>query len=139
MASRIRLFRSVHKYQRWMGIFSTKLNEPTPFNGRNSFFIISLTHFWIPPFLFFAFKASSFKDYADCLYAFTTSFACYSHYIVQMIYITNFVSLTKNYEKFIEHSKYKNAYLLLYANVQFIFSIFYSRSEQKNTILCQIE
>lgn len=102
---RIHLFRCVLKYQRWMGIYSIESNKSAPFNYRSVFFRISLAHFSIPTLLFFVFKAYSFKDYAGCLYAFISSFACTSHHTMQTLHIRNFEMLTRKFEEFIEQSK----------------------------------
>lgn len=105
MAGRIRLFRSVRKFQRTMGVYSTKPNQRAPFNYRNLFILSCYTQLTIPSTLFLVFKAKSFKDYADCFYAISTAFACGSHLIQQMLHITNFEKLTKKFEEFIEQSE----------------------------------
>lgn len=105
MTGRIRLFRSVRKFQRTMGIYSTKSSKRAPLNFRNLFVLSCFAQLAIPSILFFVFKANSFKDYADCFYAFSTSFACSSHCVVQMLHINNFELLTKKFEEFIEQSK----------------------------------
>lgn len=105
MNGRIHLFQSVQKYQRWMGVYSTQWNTPAPFNYRTLLFLGSYVHFFIPSFSYFVFKATTFREYADCFYAFITSVSNCSFYVAQMVQVTNFDALIRNYEQFIEQSK----------------------------------
>lgn len=105
MAGPIHLFQSVRKCQRMMGIYLTESNELAPFNSKIFLTLFCLWEFFIPTFLFFVFKATTFRDYADCFYAFSSSCASTTHLIVQMVHITNFETLTKKFETFIEQSK----------------------------------
>lgn len=88
-----------------MGIYVTESNKPAPFNRQNFVFLLSYWLFFFPSFLFFVFEATTFRDYADCFYGFITSVSSSSYYVVQMLQVTNFVSLTKQYEDFIEQSE----------------------------------
>lgn len=73
-----------------MGVYSIELNKRAPFNYRNLFFLISFAQFCFPAFLFFFFKAVSFKDFADCFYAFISSVNTGFYFTVQMVQIINF-------------------------------------------------
>lgn len=107
MAGRINLFRSIHKYQRMMGIYSTQTHQRAPFNYRSWIILGCFAHFCIPTALFFVLRATSFEDYAACFYAITTSFSCSSHYMMQMRHIKNYETLTEKYEEFIKQSMWR--------------------------------
>lgn len=104
MADRIRLFQSAQKYQRLMGIYVTESNERAPFNYRNLFCLSCFAQFLVSSFLFFLFQADSFRDYADSFYVTMTSGSTCFYYVVQILQITNFDTLTKKFEDFIERS-----------------------------------
>lgn len=137
MADRIRLFQSAQKYQRLMGIYVTESNERAPFNYRNLFCLSCFAQFLVSSFLFFLFQADSFRDYADSFYVTMTSGSTCFYYVVQILQITNFDTLTKEFEDFIERS---NLFHSTPFNLTKIFLCeFDFRCEQTAPVLCQTE
>lgn len=108
MASKIKLFQSVQKCNRSMGIYPhpSKSNRKWTFNAINLIFLIGFAQMTITSAAFSFFQAESTIEYGGCFYIAITETGSTSYYLIQMWQINNLLKLIEQFEDFIENSEF---------------------------------
>lgn len=130
MAGRIKLFQSVQKYHRTMGIYQLQPNQRwLTFNSRNLLFLVSFIQMLVTTIGFSIFHAKTTIEYGACYYAYISEIGSTTYFLLQMCQITNFSKLIEHFEEFIEESKYALPCM------SFVISIFFSSKTSNKLFL----
>lgn len=104
MSERVELFRNVLKYHRMVRIYPP--NHDRPFNVKNVLSLISLTVMFISATGYFLFQASSMSEYVQCFYISISVLEMLVYFIVNFAEMQSILILIRNFETFIEKSKF---------------------------------
>lgn len=105
MASKIKLFQSVEKYNRSMGVRPRQPNQKWTPNTINLIFLISFAQLAIGSTAFLIYREKSTFEFGACFYDCATQTSIFTLYLIQMWQITNILRLINHFEEFIEKSK----------------------------------
>lgn len=109
MASSIRIFVTVRKFYRTLGILRPLGTQQTAhwsvFNAKTFFFSFCHMRMCISAIAFCIFQAKSRFEYGFTIYVFVSELACMFYYSIQIWKIDDIVTLCTNYEDFIEKSE----------------------------------
>lgn len=106
MAGRIKLFQSVQKYHRTMGIVRLQPNQRwLTFNARNLIFLASFAHLFLITVGFSIFYAKTTMEYGTGYYAYISETGSTTYFLIQMWQINNFFKLIEHFQEFVEKSE----------------------------------
>lgn len=109
----MKLFQSVQKYYRTLGVYAPQSNQNYAFNWRNLVVLFALTQGFIFTMAFCLLQAKTVREYGDSFYVSVTEFADAIYFLSNIWKMRKFFKLIEQFENFIEKSKSKNVILHL--------------------------
>lgn len=113
MASSIRVFQFIQKFQRFFGIYQPQPHqEEYSLNFKNKIFLIAFAPYGLTVIAFLVFEANSIFDFAFAFIALVSIAYSILTYLLFIWQAENTVQFIENCEKFIEKSTYRNYRIL---------------------------
>lgn len=110
MAGKIKLFESVQKHNRSMGVYlhSNNDNFERSLNVKNIIFVSVFIQMIFCMVAYVIYEAKTVFEYGGCFFGEATAVTTVSYYLIQVWQIRNIMQLIEKFEDMIEESEKKN-------------------------------
>lgn len=103
----MKLFRSVRKSYKAMGIYPLQSNRNCSINRRNLFFSMSYFLLFASTMGYFLFESTDLIERSETLYVSLTELACINNFVITAWKMVNFHMFIDRIEEFIKKSKFR--------------------------------